>query len=315
MSDPSAHDDHDSAPEPREITHPLLWTAGLVVMSGFLVWLFFHCMSVGAAEVRGEPKVSEEVKASGPPVDLGKLVHDDSSEVIAKGKAVFDGNCAACHGINGDTKGSTTPNARNFRNDAFKNPNGGGPYALYLVVTNGYNGAMPGFVGLHPDLRMAAVQYVREAFVKKYNAKNYVDADPPELEKSIPAPGSDNGGGPGIPPNQRPIPDTVPALLQDSAERAEADQARLAAWTAALPGASGPDDHGEIELLSSLVRDHAGLGVQLLEDAKAGDEKAFTALLTGGNLPGAPTSAFTVLPGARIEALFVVARNAAGGAP
>src|SRR4051812_26886911 len=195
MSDThAAHDAHGDdhgahAPEPREITHPAIWTVGLVAMSLFLVWVFFHEISLGHAAARGEPSVPDLMRAEGggpPEPDHLKLIQDRSPEVLEKGQEVYAKNCATCHGMNGDLKGGTNAQARNFHTDAFKNPCGGGPYGLFLVVTNGY-GAMPGLKNIDPASRYAVVHYVRETWVKTDNAKNYVAEDPPGIQKEIPA--------------------------------------------------------------------------------------------------------------------------------
>lgn len=312
MSDPHASA-HDHEPEPSEISHPLLWTLGLVAIAAFLVWLFFHCMSIGRTEARGEETVEALIPPPAMTVDLKKLATDTSPAFLAKGKHVFDANCATCHGINGDLKGATTQNARNFRADCWKNPNGGGPYALYLVVTNGFNGDMPSFQALDPESRMAAVQYVREEFVKKYNPANYVPADPPELTATIPAPGSATGSGPAIPPNERTPPRELYPLLAATADAANGADREIEAWADALPLGAAEATQADCQRLRSLCVRDPGLAERLRERARHDDEQGFTALLTAPAAPGVDLSAFAVASQERLHDLFQAARAAAEG--
>jgi mono/diheme cytochrome c family protein len=313
MSDSPAHEHDDHGPEPTELTHPLLWTAGLVVSALGLVWLFFHCMSEGGRAARGEVPVSQLMAPSGAPEpDHLALIADRSPEVLALGRKVFTTNCASCHGMNGDLKGGTQPQARNFHTDAFKNPNHGGPFALYQVVSHGY-GLMPAFMGIDPASRYAAVHYIREAFVKKYNPANYVENDPPDVLAQIPKPGVAGSAEPSLPPNERPAPPLLYPLLQAESEQGAATMASLRQWSDAMSAAATPENRQEVDRLRSLALHNGGLGVALRDAAKSGDRPRFIELLTASHVPGAAATDFALMPGDRLTMLYDVARSGAEG--
>jgi mono/diheme cytochrome c family protein len=309
----SEHDDH--APEPAEITHPVIWSVGLIAACGFLFWLFFHCMSLGNVAARGEPMAATlfEDKASStePEPDHEALTKDASPETLTKGKQVFGKNCASCHGLQGDLVGGTNPLARNFHVDAFKNPNGGGPYALYLVVTKGYN-AMPPFPGLTPVERYAAVQYIRNDLVKKYNAKNFVEADALDLQESMPKAGSVSAG-PLLSPNERPTPHLLYPLMQIDADKAQALAASEDAWLEAMGRSAGDDAKPDLEDFKSVVVRNRGLGVALLDAAKLDNKATFIQLLLASNAPGVQAANFSLIPADRLDTLYHAAHIAAAG--
>jgi cytochrome c5 len=316
-----AHDahagDHDAhAPEPKEFTHPALWTVGLVAIAAFLVWLFFHELGVGRTVSRGEIPVPLLVKAEGggePEPDHLKLIADRSPEVLEKGQSIFGKNCASCHGMNGDLKGGTAPNARNFHADAFKNPCGGGPYGLYLVVTNGW-GAMPSMkASLNPEQRYAVIHYIRETWVKTDNAKNYLVDDLPEEKAKIPAPGAKGEEGPSVPPNEVTAPEKVFPLMRAIADEAETQVRSQQAWLDAAAGAAAPEARADVERLRALAARDRALGAMLQGACKAGDRKLFVALLVEGQSPGAPTADFALMSADRLAALYASARAAAEG--
>jgi cytochrome c oxidase cbb3-type subunit 3 len=61
--------------------------------------------------------------------------------LAAAGQALFETNCAACHGVDG--KGNPILGAPNLTDDIWLY--GGDPATLHLTVTNGRNGQMPAF--------------------------------------------------------------------------------------------------------------------------------------------------------------------------
>lgn len=318
MSD--AHDAHDHGghpPEPAEITHPLLWTLGLVGMSLFLVWMFFHYYDVGTTHGRSLTPVPLLMQRSGPvEPDHAALIADRSQDVLDRGAAVYATACASCHGPTGNLVGGTSPTARNFHIDGFRNQLGGGPYALYVVTTQGFNGnAMPGFPGLSPQDRYAVVHFVREAIVKPNNAAAYAADDLPETKAKIPAPGAggDAAAGPQLPPNERPAPVTLhPLMAVMSAEASERGRVR-ARWLDATANAAAPEARADVERLRELARAEPALGDQLRAAAAAGDRKRFATLLVAPMAPGADTSAFALMSDDRLGAVYQAARSAAQG--
>lgn len=97
------------------------------------------------------------------------LAHDKPD--IAKGKKVFEQNCAACHGMKGTGDGparkALTPKPRNFTKEAFKF--GSTLEALTKTVESGSPGtAMVGWKGsLKPDQIQNVVGYVRTLIPKE----------------------------------------------------------------------------------------------------------------------------------------------------
>jgi len=111
----AAHDDAHgyAAPEPVEITNPLLWSVFLLAACLALVWWFFHWLDSGRVEGRrGEriPQVGKATMAVEP--DHRKLAADRSQDVIDHGALLYAKNCASCHGTNGDNPPSISGRRR-----------------------------------------------------------------------------------------------------------------------------------------------------------------------------------------------------------
>lgn len=235
-------DTHAHTPEAPERSHPLLWTAGLLFITIVLIAWFAHFYRSGVAhgrELGMIPSTASEPKGPGEPDHLA-LIANKGPDVLDRGATVWGKNCATCHGPQGHSNpANMNPPPRNFWTDAFKNPNGGGPYGLYTVLTNGYAGRMPGFPTLSPEDRYAVAHYLRESFVKPNNAKNYLEADSKELLAKLPKPGEGSGAEP-IPPKQQPVPKEVFPLMQGVSTASGAEAAAAAAWLArAIDGSEG----------------------------------------------------------------------------
>lgn len=104
---------------------------------------------------------------------------EETPEVIAKGKAIFNRSCVLCHGIKGKGDGPAAfffasyvaPRPRDFNQDIFKfrtTPFGDLPTDedLFRTVTNGVSGYMPPFEGLTEEERWQVI-----AYVKSFNPK------------------------------------------------------------------------------------------------------------------------------------------------
>jgi len=93
-----------------------------------------------------------EAKKTKPPENLYKRAKDASPEIIAEGKALFEGKgtCVNCHGKNGDGNGPAgkvlNPGPRNFTNCKFHKKRKDGE--LMWVIKNGSPGT--GMVPLVP---------------------------------------------------------------------------------------------------------------------------------------------------------------------
>ncbi|MBA3845058.1 MAG: cytochrome c [Planctomycetes bacterium] len=253
-----------------ERTHPLLWTIGLLAIVGILGWWFSHWFAQGAAHTRG--KTIMLAPPSVPPVDHAALIADKSQAVIDRGEVLYAGTCASCHGATG-AEDPTGVRPRNFRTDAFLNPNGAGPYGLYTVLENGFL-RMPAQTAYRAEDKYAIVHYLREMIIKPANTANYVEKDADAIAQKIPKPGEGGGDAPKIPPPQRPI--AVPVLPLMAAVTADsgADAAAADAWVMTAAPANDP-------ILAPLV-DRRGTGalVGLYRAAKSGDAKQVRALLT-----------------------------------
>ncbi len=312
----SSHDDAHAhaAPDPVELTHPLLWTACLLFASLSLVWWFFHFLAAGRVEGRrGEmiPLAAHTGKAMEP--DHAKLGADRSPEVLERGQLVYAKNCASCHGTTGDNPPSVagTP-PRNFRKDAFKGPLGGGPYGLYVVVSRGF-GSMPAFPSLSPADRYAVVHYVRETMVKVDNAKNYLAKDPEAVLRQIPPPGTALAAEP-VARDQIEIKAPLLPLLAAISEEEAARAARVTAWLEQARREAGArvglaDD---LQHLIGMAHERMGLVEQLQVTVAADSRARFLALLAGSDGSGALRPHFSLLPEDQLVALFQFLKTPGG---
>jgi len=223
--------------DPPERSNPALWALGLLVSATVLVLYFAYNYRNGAIIGRDLGQLPPSA-ASGPVEPMHQaLIAARGEDVLEKGGIIYAKNCASCHGPQGNTNPTKlNPVPRNFWKDAFKNPNGGGPYGLYTVMSKGYQ-SMPAFPSLSPEDRYAVVHYVLEKLVKPNNPSHYVETDPESVV--IPA-GGGAAEGPGIPPVLRPVPDNSYALLAGVALANNAEAQNLQAWIGrSLDGAEG----------------------------------------------------------------------------
>lgn len=279
--DSHGHDPHP-APEPREFSHPVLWTAGLVAIIAGLGWVFFHQIAAGREGAKGEAKYTVPKAASGP--DHQALIADRSQAVLDRGEVLYGKNCASCHGAKGDSNpANITPVPRQFRSEALKNKLGSGPYAWYQVLTAGYGSGMPGFRNLSPEDRYAVTHFVRETWVKP-NAAIYVADDAPEVAKQIPAKGGASAEAAVDPASVH-----APAAVQGVMARLAAEQAprraAVAAWLErAAVGATGVEAAAVAALRLQAERRPAAVE-GLLAGAGSGASALAEALLAAGGDP------------------------------
>ncbi|MGH9414594.1 MAG: c-type cytochrome [Terriglobales bacterium] len=103
-------------------------------------------------------------------VDLRPLLKP-TPKLLAEGKQVYESNCVPCHGDtgygNGPRAAGLNPPPRNYHSGKFRY--GTSVLTLYHTVTNGSPGtAMPSFIALSPEERMAVIHYVRTDFIPKW---------------------------------------------------------------------------------------------------------------------------------------------------
>ncbi len=271
----------DHAPDLPEKSHPLLWTIGLLVIIGVLIAWFSHWMSLGAARGRehGPIELPKPAIAVVEPDHLALIAnHDDA--VLDRGKLVYADKCASCHGPQGNSNPQNyNPAPRNFWQDKFKNANGGGAHALYLVVTNGLPGTqMSAFQQIiKSEDRYAVVHYLREAFVKPQNPDNYIDKDPPKVLALIPPPGQSAEAGPTTKPSLRQVPHEVYPILAGAAASAADERREVDLWIdRAAAGATGKVAEG-IERLRDM-RD-SGVLVEVHKTVRANQRDRAVSLL------------------------------------
>jgi mono/diheme cytochrome c family protein len=227
------HDDHaHQGPPPKEVSHPVLWTAGLLVSAAAIVGFFVYWWGVGAIHGRDLGPIPLKPKAA-PPVDHAALIADRGDVVLAKGELIYANKCASCHGADGSQP--TGGHIRNLAKDAFKAPDGGGPYGFFLTLTNGLGAQMPAYKSsLSVEDRYAVTHFVREKIVKVKNAEHYLADDPAPVKAKIPRP---TAGGAGaaeveIAPWEVKPPKGIEALMAHDAAAAEARITALQGWIA-----------------------------------------------------------------------------------
>jgi mono/diheme cytochrome c family protein len=307
------HDDHGHghAPEPNEISNPALWTLAMVVSIVFLVWWFFHFLDEGKIEGRKLGKLPAETTTAAV-VDHAKLIADDTQAVRDHGHEVFIKNCATCHGPNGDTNANhSNPAPRNFHADAFKNANGGGPFALYCVVHDGLPGTnMPSFGQLAPEDAYAVVHFIRDTWVKTDNQANYVAKDPDDVLKRIPAPGA--AGKEAVAPEAVPLPADLNKLMASMADGADAQSAATAKVFLSASAAAGADPvGGDLHALAgALLPERAEYATAVVAAAQLDTPDRFVELLTAADAPDSGQTAFALWPRDRLLALYKLLHQA-----
>jgi mono/diheme cytochrome c family protein len=299
----SAPDHHDHKPDPAEPSHPLWWTLGMLAAIGAIAWWFAYWYAHGVKTGRDVGKL--ELSAGGPvEPDHAKLIADRSQAVLDAGEVLYGKNCAACHGPQGEPAAGST--ARNFRTGPFLNPKGAGPYGFYDTLTNGYGNGMPAFRSLNPEQRYAVAHFVRETWVKPFNAKHYTDTD----IAPIPAGGGGSGGAghgdAGAAHTAAPPVEKLMAVLAADAHDALAAARR---WTARVRAAGAVD--GDTAAVLALADAQPGTAIRLHRAVSADDRAAFAAVVCAADGAGTPPP-LALAPTATLDAVFQRLKTAAG---
>lgn len=166
---------------------PRWWlsTLWITVAFSFVYWAYFHVFDVGASSMQafeGEMAEAERIrqereaaleKAGGGVTDDTLLALSHDPEAVARGKAAFDTNCAACH--RGDGGGLIGPNLT----DAYF-LHGDKPTDTYKVVSEGV--PAKGMPAWKPMLGTSGTRDV-VAFVLSLRGKNVPDGKAPQGEQ------------------------------------------------------------------------------------------------------------------------------------
>ena len=225
-------------------SHPVLWTVCLVGFIAVVVAWFAHMFDGGVEHAK---QITLEVKAPSGPGEpdhaayIDRIVAGDG-DLLKLGKAVYNGNCTKCHGVDG---GQPQPGyaARNFLAENMQN--GATVWQLYRTLVNGYN-AMPAQGGLDPEEKYAVIHYIREAFIKPNNPA--ADVNAPAVPEGyaaawqIPAPGAGGGADSGpaawTKPIEIPVAGAMAALVKEGDTGTEA-RAKLVETGKVLGGQLG----------------------------------------------------------------------------
>lgn len=287
--------------QPREFSHPLLWTAGLAVAAVALTWVFGHWLGIGARAGRDLGVIKLAPAEAAKPVDHAALIADRGQAVLDRGRALFSKNCAACHGANGDENPlGSNPAPRNLKKDAFKAEWGGGPVGLYLTLTKGWGQGMPGFTNLEAADRYAVAHFIRESWVK--GSERYVEQDPPAVLAQVqqPVAAAVAETGPRIRPELIDQPERLHPLMKavgtDAAQRVAAAQA----WIAAAIPTAEPAERRMLAQIAAAGARHPGWLLQLQQAAQDRDRARLAALLVSSD-SGDP--AVALFPAAGIDAI------------
>ncbi len=300
----AAHDDsHAHVPEQPEVSHPLLWSALILAIMAFLSWLFFNYLFHGMHVARHHEKISVH-QAGEPEPNHAQLSKNNSQDVIDAGQAIYNAKCASCHGAQGNSNPSNLkPVPRNFHTETWKNPNGGSPYALYLVLTKGL-GTMPAFPGLTPEQRYAVNHYITETWTKKLNQSCYVADNPEDLKKQIPPPGAAGAEGAERHPERVEAKAPVRPLLAGLAQNENIAVNSLRTWATIARSSAKPDSAFMAERFVALVTAEPALGQLIHATVKAGDRDRFAALLAGSDGSGAVRPDFSLASADQLGGLF-----------
>jgi putative heme-binding domain-containing protein len=122
-------------------------------------------------------------------IDHAGLLRELDADAFKRGEAIYGYLCVNCHGTK-DQPGSL-PTSLRFASGPFKN--GYDPYRMYQTLTKGYGMMMPQ-TWMVPQQKYDVIHYLREAYLKPYNATQYAAVDAEYLAQLPP------GAGRGPPP-------------------------------------------------------------------------------------------------------------------
>jgi len=158
------------------------------ILSSFvaLTILIVICASDLWTRPKPEPVAVKQATSAITIAELPKYEHS-SPELVAKGKELFNTNCAVCHGPqgNGDGAGgsSLSPKPRNFHSDGATWTDGNTVQSIYYTLAMGSPGTgMASYKSLLPEDRFALLHYVMSLEPNAHRVGK-VDAKGEALEK------------------------------------------------------------------------------------------------------------------------------------
>src|SRR5262245_25044276 len=133
------------------------------------LWLMTFFLLIGfAGTLLGQPVTNG--------ADHASLIGKWDAQNLARGEKLYAAVCITCHGT--PEQQGTLPTSRAFWKEPFKN--GSDPLSLYKTIGQGLN-QMPPQLWMTPEQRYDVVHYLREAFLKKHNPKEYFAVTPQYL--------------------------------------------------------------------------------------------------------------------------------------
>jgi cytochrome c5 len=305
----AAHDDHaHAAPEQPEISHPALWSVFILAIASLLAWLFFHFLFAGMHVARHHHKIHVH-QAGEPEPDHLKLMAHHTDDVLDKGASVYNAKCASCHGAQGNSNPTNLkPVPRNFHTDSWKNKNGGGPYALYLVLEKGL-GTMPAFPGLSAEEKYAVNHFINYTWVKPFNKEHFVEMDNDAIVKTIPPPGAAGEHGKGHHPNEIVVKVPVRSLLAGMVKAEEPAVNMVQVWAEAARASAPAESQRTANHFVDLVKQEPGLAIALKETVAANQPQQFATLLAGSDGTGNVRAYFNLLSTDELHGLFALLKG------
>ena len=144
---------------------------GGVLNQALMQWLRFLSLAFVVLPTFLAPAQSTEVG-----VDHAALIQKWDAPGLARGEKLYTAVCITCHGT--PEKVGTLPTSRAFWKEPFKH--GSDPFSLYKTIGQGTN-QMPPQLWMTPEQRYDVVHFLREAFLKQHNPKEYFAVTPEYL--------------------------------------------------------------------------------------------------------------------------------------
>lgn len=169
----------------------------VVILSSFLALALFLWLSASDLWTRMPETPVKVVSAAGAlGMDDIKKLEASTPELVAKGKEIFNVNCAVCHGAEGKGDGvggqALNPKPRNFHLPASAWKNGTSGKSIYVTLSYGIPGSgMAAYKSLPPGDRWALVHYV-QTWTPEIQAAGPADA---RYAQALKEDGVGEGGG------------------------------------------------------------------------------------------------------------------------